>query len=77
LDQFRRLGAALLVGLSRKSMIGKLLNNAPPGERLYGSLAAAVIAAWQGAQILRVHDVGATAQALQVCAAVMQAPARP
>jgi len=77
LGQFRQLGAALLVGLSRKSMIGKLLNNAPPGERLYGSLAAAVIAAWQGAQILRVHDVGATAQALQVCAAVMRVTARP
>jgi len=75
LDEFRQLGAVLLVGLSRKSMIGKLLHDAPPGERLYGSLAAAVIAAWQGAQILRVHDVGATAQALQVCAAVMQAPA--
>jgi len=75
LDEFRQLGAVLVVGLSRKSMIGKLLHDAPPGERLYGSLAAAVIAAWQGAQILRVHDVGATAQALQVCAAVMQAPA--
>ncbi|MFO1431073.1 MAG: dihydropteroate synthase [Candidatus Competibacteraceae bacterium] len=75
LSEFRQLGATLLVGLSRKSMIGKLLHDAPPGERLYGSLAAAVIAAWQGAQILRVHDVRETAQALQVCAAVMRLPA--
>ncbi len=77
LGEFRTLGAVLLVGLSRKSMIGKLLHDAPPGERLYGSLAAAVIAAWQGAHILRVHDVRETAQALQICAAVMRVPARP
>ncbi len=76
LGEFRQLGAVLLVGLSRKSMIGKLLHDAPPGERLYGSLAAAVIAAWQGAHILRVHDVRETAQALQICAAVMQVPTR-
>ena len=72
LNEFRTLGVPLLVGLSRKSMIGRLLDHAPVGERLYGSLAAAVIAAWQGAHIIRVHDVKATVQALQVCAAVMK-----
>jgi dihydropteroate synthase len=77
LGEFRELGAVLLVGLSRKATIGRLLGDVPPGERLYGSLAAAVIAAWQGAHILRVHDVRETAQALQICAAVMRVPARP
>jgi dihydropteroate synthase len=72
LSEFHGFGVPLLVGLSRKAMIGRLLDNAPVGERLYGSLAAAVIAAWQGAQILRVHDVQATVQALQVCNAVMK-----
>jgi dihydropteroate synthase len=72
LDQFRELGVTLLAGLSRKSTIGVLLD-APVTERLYGSLAAAVIAAWQGADILRVHDVKPTLQALQICHAVQQA----
>jgi dihydropteroate synthase len=65
------LGVPLLVGLSRKSMIGTILN-AAVSERLYGSLAAAVIAVWQGASIVRTHDVKATFQALQVCRAVRQ-----
>jgi dihydropteroate synthase len=77
LGEFRTLGAVLLVGLSRKATIGRLLGDVPPDERLYGSLAAAVIAAWQGAHILRVHDVRETAQALQICAAVMRVPTRP
>ncbi|HYQ90869.1 MAG TPA: dihydropteroate synthase, partial [Candidatus Competibacteraceae bacterium] len=77
LSEFRTLNTVLLVGLSRKATIGRLLGNVLPDERLYGSLAAAVIAAWQGAHILRVHDVRETAQALQVCAAAMQIPTRP
>lgn len=72
LGEFRDLGPPLLVGLSRKSMIGKILD-APPPERLHGSLAAAVIAAWQGAAIVRAHDVKATVQALAVCARVLDA----
>lgn len=70
LHRFTDLAAGILVGVSRKSMIGALLGGAPIGERLNGSLAAAVIAVWQGAQIIRTHDVRATAQALRVCAAV-------
>jgi dihydropteroate synthase len=69
LNRFTDLAAGVLVGISRKSMIGLLLN-APVGERLAGSLAAAVIAAWQGTSIIRVHDVRETVQALRVCAAV-------
>jgi dihydropteroate synthase len=69
---FQELEVPLLIGLSRKSTIGTILD-APVTERLYGSLAGAVIAAWQGAQILRVHDVKPTVQALQICYAVQQA----
>ncbi|MDG4551803.1 MAG: dihydropteroate synthase [Candidatus Contendobacter sp.] len=68
LDRFTDLAAGVLVGISRKSMIGALLN-APMDDRLSGSLAAAVIAFWQGANIIRAHDVRETAQALRVCAA--------
>jgi hypothetical protein len=46
----------ILVGLSRKSFIGKILN-AQPQERLFGSVSTCVLAAQNGAQILRVHDV--------------------
>ena len=70
LDRFVGLAAGLLVGISRKSMIGALLD-APIGERLSGSLAAAVIAAWQGAHIIRAHEVQETVRVLRVCAAVL------
>jgi dihydropteroate synthase len=72
LDRFNDLAAGVLAGISRKSMIGLLLD-APVGERLAGSLAAAVIAAWQGARVIRAHDVRETVQALRVCAAVRAA----
>lgn len=71
LDRFRDLAAGVLAGLSRKSMIGALLD-APVDERLSGSLAAAVIAVWQGACVVRAHDVRETVQALRVCAAVRE-----
>ena len=64
------LGFPLLVGLSRKSSIGSLLGGAPPGERLYGSVAAAVIAVMNGANIVRTHDVKPTVEALKVVTAV-------
>ncbi|MBL8251173.1 MAG: dihydropteroate synthase [Candidatus Competibacter sp.] len=72
LHRFTDLAAGVLVGVSRKSMIGAALD-APVGERLSGSLAAAVIAAWQGARILRVHDVAETVRALRVCTAALAA----
>ncbi|MDE2088642.1 MAG: dihydropteroate synthase [Gammaproteobacteria bacterium] len=72
LGAFRALGLPLLVGISRKSMIGAVLG-APPEERMYGSLALAALAAWQGASIVRVHDVRATVEALRMCAAVRDA----
>lgn len=70
LGEFRSLGVPLLVGLSRKSMIGALTGK-PVGERLYGSIALTALAAWQGAAIVRVHDVAESADALKVCSAVM------
>ncbi len=55
-----------LIGTSRKSFIGKILNDAPPDERLSGSLGSAAIAVWNGAKIVRVHDVKATVETLKV-----------
>ena len=72
LDEFSSLNLPILVGISRKSMIGKLLNDRPVQDRLYGSIAAAVIAAMQGANIIRVHDVKATRDALTIVNAVMK-----
>lgn len=72
LSRLRALGAPLLVGMSRKSMIGAVLDE-PLEQRLYGSLAVATLAAWLGAAIVRVHDVKATADALKMVAAVQAA----
>ena len=60
----------MLVGTSRKSFIGKILGDAPPDKRLQGSLASAAIAVWNGAKIVRVHDVKATVEMLKIVEAV-------
>lgn len=65
-------GFPVLVGLSRKSLIGGMLKM-PVEERLYGSLALATLAVWQGAAIVRTHDVQATAQALILCNGIRKA----
>ncbi len=70
LEQFLTLELPLLVGISRKSMIGALLGDRPVNGRLNGSLAAAVIAAMKGAAVVRVHDVAETADALKIVGAV-------
>ena len=59
----------MLAGISRKSMLGRLTGRAVD-ERVYASVAAALIAAQKGARILRVHDVAATRDALAVFNAV-------
>jgi len=64
-------GLPLLAGLSRKTMIGTLTGRAV-GDRVFGSVAAALIAAQHGAAILRVHDVAATRDALVVWQAVRE-----
>ena len=73
LDQFTALGVPLLAGLSRKSTIGRITGRDDPKERVYGSVAAALIAAQNGATILRVHDVAATRDALAVWQATQSA----
>jgi len=65
LDRIVGLGAPVLAGLSRKSMIGKLLGR-PVGERAHASVALALLAAQKGAAIVRVHDVGPTIDALRI-----------
>ena len=71
LEQFRTLGCPILVGASRKSLIGQLLNR-PTSERLPGSLAAAAWAVAHGAQIVRVHDVAATVDVVRLIKALQQ-----
>ena len=66
LEQFHQFGLPLLAGMSRKSMISKLLNK-PPMDCVAGSLACATIAAMKGAQIIRVHDAQETIDVIQVC----------
>lgn len=73
LDQFREIGCAVLVGVSRKSMFKALLGRATD-DRLVPSVVAAVLAAQRGAAILRVHDVRETCDALQVWRAVSAPP---
>ena len=72
LSHFHHFDLPLLVGMSRKSMIGQLLNVGPT-QRLSGSLACAVIAAMQGAQIIRVHDVKESVEAIRVVEATLRA----
>ena len=60
----------IMVGLSRKSIVGRLTGR-PAGERVYGSVALAVISVMNGARIVRVHDVGATVDALKTVTAVL------
>jgi dihydropteroate synthase len=60
------LGCPILVGVSRKSLVGSILGGLPPKQRGAGSLAAALFALARGASILRVHDVAETVQAVRV-----------
>jgi dihydropteroate synthase len=69
LESLLDLGRPLLVGVSRKSMIGGVLGH-EVGERLFGSLALAALAVTKGAHILRVHDVAETVDVLRMIAAV-------
>lgn len=69
LDAFQRLDLPILVGISRKSMLGAVLDK-PVEQRLYGSLAAALLAVQAGVRVLRVHDVAATVDVLRVAHAL-------
>ncbi|MCG6886307.1 MAG: dihydropteroate synthase [Proteobacteria bacterium] len=69
LPRFVAIGLPVLVGVSRKSMIGQVLD-VPVTERLAGSVALAGLAVWLGASIIRAHDVQATSHAVRMCKAV-------
>jgi dihydropteroate synthase len=71
LPRFAALNAPLLVGVSRKSVIGKILGK-PLHERLYGGLGLAALAVCRGARIIRTHDVAATVDAVRSVTAVLQ-----
>lgn len=69
IGEFLQLGQPVLIGLSRKGFIGELTGK-PVGEREMGNAAALTAAVWQGAHILRVHDVGAMNDAIRVAQAL-------
>ncbi|OOE96145.1 dihydropteroate synthase, partial [Salinivibrio sp. IB643] len=71
LDHFHHFGLPILAGMSRKSMIYKALDKTPH-DVLGGSIACATLAAVKGAQIIRVHDVKETTDALKIVALTMQ-----
>ncbi len=68
LDRFVATGFPVVVGTSRKGFLGRLLDGAPVDDRLEGSVATATWAMWQGAKMIRAHDVRATVQAAAVVA---------
>jgi len=70
LGEFKSFGCPLLIGASRKSFIGAILNKDNAKERLFGSISAAVISAIKGAKIIRVHDVKETVEAIKVAEAI-------
>lgn len=70
LDMLVKTGFPVLVGLSRKSVLGQMTGN-DIDARLYASVSAAVVSAMNGAKILRVHDVKATVEALKVVSAIL------
>lgn len=71
LGKFADIGLPLVVGMSRKSMIGKMLDDRPVDGRLFGSLATVVMALERGAAMVRVHDVAATVDVVRVASAVL------
>jgi len=76
LDQLQDLGFPLLVGTSRKSFIGRTLavdgKDAPPNQRLHGSLAAATVSVLKGAHVVRVHDVKAAMEAVKIADEILR-----
>lgn len=73
LSRLRTLGFPVLAGLSRKSFIGRVLADAPPEQRLFGTVAAVTAAVLHGADVVRVHDVAAARDAVRVADAVRTA----
>lgn len=72
LNEFQKLGHPIMVGASRKSMVGRILNDRPVGDRLIGTIAVHYHAMMQGANILRVHDVKEAHDSLLVYNAITE-----
>ena len=70
LGELRELGRPLVVGTSRKSFLGKI-DGSPVEDRLGGTIASSILAAAEGADVLRVHDVAEAAQAARVASAII------
>ncbi len=70
LDEIASLGYPVLIGASRKRFIGEITGVATPSERVHGSTAVALWSAGHGADVVRVHDVSATAESLAMLAAI-------
>jgi dihydropteroate synthase len=73
LDRLAGMDLPLLVGTSRKSMLGRLLD-VPPADRVSGTLATTTIGYWKGAHMFRVHDVAPNVQALRIAEATLYGP---
>lgn len=73
LKDFTNMGFPVMAGASRKSFIGSLLGGMPAEDRLYGSVSASICAFLNGADILRVHDVKQTVEALKIAAPIKRA----
>lgn len=70
LDSFASFNRPIMVGPSRKAFLGKILDSAPPGDRLEGTAAAVAVAVMKGANIVRVHDVREMAKVVKVVDAI-------
>ena len=74
-DRLRIIGRPVMAALSRKNFIGESLKIPDPGERLAGSLAATAVAVYQGAHIVRTHDISASREAIAMATAIRGRPA--
>jgi dihydropteroate synthase len=70
LDELKVLGVPVVLGTSRKSFIGRVLDDQPAAERLEGTLATTAVAAWQGVEVVRVHDVRANVRVARMAHAI-------
>ena len=77
LGELRALGCPLLLGASRKSFIGRVLDGQPVEERLEGTVATTTLAVWQGVEIVRVHDVAANIRAARMARAIREQSLHP
>lgn len=71
LEELRMLQKPIYIGISRKTFVGKALNDAPPEERLFGSIGATIVSLVNGAHVVRTHDVKPTLDAIRVAEKIL------